>query len=160
MIYNQLIYIILLYPWMTMWLNLFQNILSLNQLWTIWVLWLLKRKGFLIWSFVGFEVSLGALEHNLAQRNLSSFFIGEAPVTTAADDSPAYFFIVFQRKLDLIFHVNPLLGRRFTWNIKQQMTVLNILSLFFRENKTWYFMWILCWAEDSHETSSLIFFER
>ena len=33
-------------------------------------------------------------------------------------------------------------------------------SLFFRENKTWCFMWILCQAEDSHETSSLIFFER
>ena len=41
----------------------------------------------------------------------------------------------------------------------QQMTFINIFSLFFRENKTWYFMWILCLAEDSHETSSLISLE-
>ena len=33
---------------------------------------------------------------------------------TVADDSLDYFFIVFQRKLDLIFHVKLLLGRGFT----------------------------------------------
>ena len=42
----------------------------------------------------------------------------KAPVTTAADDIHKYFFIVFQRKQDLIFQVNPLLGRGFTWKIK------------------------------------------
>ena len=46
-----------------------------------------------------------------------------APIMTAADDSLEYFIIVFQRKLDLIYHVNPLL-------------------------------------KDSHEISSLIFFQR
>ena len=30
----------------------------------------------------------------------------------------------------------------------------------FRENKTWFFMWILCQAEDSLETSNLIFSEK
>ena len=35
------------------------------------------------------------------------------PVTTAADDIPKYFVIVFQRKLDLIFQVNPLPRQRF-----------------------------------------------
>ena len=32
--------------------------------------------------------------------------------------------------------------------------------IFFRENKTWYFMWLLCLAEDSYEISSFIFFEK
>ena len=45
----------------------------------------------------------------------------KAPITTAADDIHKYFFIVFQRKLDLMFQVK---------------------------------------AEDSHEKSSVIFFER
>ena len=34
----------------------------------------------------------------------------KAPITTAADDNHKYFFIVFQRKKDLLFQVNPLLG--------------------------------------------------
>ena len=38
----------------------------------------------------------------------------KVPITTAADDIYKYLFIIFQRKLDLIFHVNPLLGRGFT----------------------------------------------
>ena len=42
----------------------------------------------------------------------------KAPITTAADDIHKYFFIVFQIKWDLMFQVNPLLGRGFTWNIK------------------------------------------
>ena len=42
----------------------------------------------------------------------------KVPVTTAADDIHKYFFIVFQRKYDLIFQVNPLLGRGFTSKIK------------------------------------------
>ena len=62
----------------------------------------------------------------------------KAPIMTAADDSLEYFIIVFQRKKkDLIFHVNPLLGRGFTRNIKNYYP-----------------------AEDSHETSGLIFLER
>ena len=36
----------------------------------------------------------------------------KAPITTAADDIHKYVFIVFLRKLDLIFQVNPLLGRQ------------------------------------------------
>ena len=32
----------------------------------------------------------------------------KAPVTTVADDIHKYFFIVFQRKLDWMFQVNPL----------------------------------------------------
>ena len=42
----------------------------------------------------------------------------KAPITTAADDILKYFFFIFQRKQVLIFHVNRLLGRRFTWSIK------------------------------------------
>ena len=34
----------------------------------------------------------------------------ENPVMTVADDIHKYFFSVFQRKLDMIFHVIPLLG--------------------------------------------------
>ena len=36
----------------------------------------------------------------------------------------------------------------------------NFLLLSFEENKAWFFMWILCLAEDSLETSSLIFSEK
>ena len=30
----------------------------------------------------------------------------------------------------------------------------------FKENKVWYFMWIICLADDSHEMNSLIFSEK
>ena len=36
----------------------------------------------------------------------------------------------------------------------------NFLLLSFKEIKVWFFMWILCLAEDSLETSSLIFSEK
>ena len=39
----------------------------------------------------------------------------KAPIMTAAEDIHKYFVIVFQRKQDLMFQVNPLLGRGFTW---------------------------------------------
>ena len=38
----------------------------------------------------------------------------KAPIMAAADDIHKYFFSVFQRKLDLMFQVNSLLGRGFT----------------------------------------------
>ena len=38
----------------------------------------------------------------------------KSPITTAADNIHKYFFIVFQRKYDLMFQENPLLGRGFT----------------------------------------------
>ena len=38
----------------------------------------------------------------------------KAPITTAADDIFEIFFLIFQRKQVLIFHVNRLLGRQFT----------------------------------------------
>ena len=38
--------------------------------------------------------------------------------------------------------------------------ILIFLILLFLENKAWFFMWILCQAEDSLETSSLIFSEK
>ena len=38
--------------------------------------------------------------------------------------------------------------------------ILIFLLLAFKENKAWFFMWILCLAEDSLETSSLIFSEK
>ena len=37
--------------------------------------------------------------------------------------------------------------------------ILNFYA-FFRENKAWDFMWIVCWADDSHEMPSLIFSEK
>ena len=42
----------------------------------------------------------------------------KAPITTAADNSLEHFFIVFQRKYGLIFHMNPLPSRGFTQNTK------------------------------------------
>ena len=36
----------------------------------------------------------------------------------------------------------------------------NFLKSFFKENKTWHFMWIICLADDSHEMSRLIFSEK
>ena len=62
-----------------------------------------------------------------------------APISTAADYSLEYFFIVFQRKLDLIFHMIPLLAED-----SHETSSLIFFDL----------------AEDSHGTSSLIFFKR
>ena len=42
----------------------------------------------------------------------------KAPITTAADDIQKYIFPCFSEKLDLMFQVNPLLGRGLTWKIK------------------------------------------
>ena len=33
-------------------------------------------------------------------------------------------------------------------------------NFFFRENKSWHFMWIICQADSSHEMSRLVFFEK
>ena len=41
-----------------------------------------------------------------------------APVTTAADNNFLFFIFFFQRKQVWTFHVNHLLSRWFTWNIK------------------------------------------
>ena len=38
--------------------------------------------------------------------------------------------------------------------------ILISLLLSFEENKAWFFVWIRCLAEDSPETSSLIFSEK
>ena len=38
--------------------------------------------------------------------------------------------------------------------------ILIFLLLSFEENKAWFFMWILCPAEDSLEASNLIFSEK
>ena len=40
----------------------------------------------------------------------------KVPITSAAND--IFFFFFFQRKQVLTFHVNHLLGRWFTWNVK------------------------------------------
>ena len=32
--------------------------------------------------------------------------------------------------------------------------VLNFSKLFLREDKTWHFMWIVCWADNSHEMTA------
>ena len=37
---------------------------------------------------------------------------------------------------------------------------LFLFLLFFKENKSWYFMWIVCQADDSHEISRLVFCEK
>ena len=37
----------------------------------------------------------------------------KVPIKTAAHGILEYFFIVFQRILDVMFHVNPLLGKEF-----------------------------------------------
>ena len=57
----------------------------------------------------GWEWSGGQVRHR-CPRN--SGFNSKAPITTAADTHLEYFFMFFffQRKLDLIFHVYPLLG--------------------------------------------------
>ena len=54
------------------------------------------------------------LRHN---KSILRYFVAlnlKAPITNAADDILKDFFLIFQRKQVLIFHVNRLLGRRFT----------------------------------------------
>ena len=43
-------------------------------------------------------------------------------------------------------------------NCSRQHFIFVLLS--FEENKAWFYMWILCLAEDLHETSSLIFSKK
>ena len=42
----------------------------------------------------------------------------KVPITTAADDILNFFFLIIQRKQVLVFHVNCVPSRHFTWNIK------------------------------------------
>ena len=49
--------------------------------------------------------------HNVPLHLDQQFAFLKAPITTAADDIYKYFFILFQRQYDLMFQVNPLLGR-------------------------------------------------
>ena len=37
---------------------------------------------------------------------------------------------------------------------------IKFFVLFFRENKYWHFMWIVCQADDSHGMSRLVFSEK
>ena len=37
---------------------------------------------------------------------------------------------------------------------------IQIFFLFFIENKSWHFIWIVCQAYDSHEMSRLVFYEK
>ena len=53
-------------------------------------------------------------DHCLISFYFRIYLTLKAPITTAADDIHKYFFFVFQRKKDLMFQVNPLLGRAFT----------------------------------------------
>ena len=63
-----------------------------------------------------FSVVMEAWKHNFGPDIMPTlrYLTLKAPVTTAADDIHKYFFIVFQGKYDLMFQVNPLLGRGFT----------------------------------------------
>ena len=47
-------------------------------------------------------------------REQTFFLTLKTPITTAADDIHKYFSLLFREKLDLMFQVNPLLGRGFT----------------------------------------------
>ena len=38
--------------------------------------------------------------------------------------------------------------------------ILNFFLKIFKENKSSYFMWIVCQADDLHEISRLVFFEK
>ena len=89
----------------------------------------------LIWVFAGFK-SNGTFPHMASRmvhgfhqifdnlftqvfyflvlaQTVSNVLTLKAPITTAADDN-FFFFFIFQRKQVLTFHVNHLLGRRFT----------------------------------------------
>ena len=51
------------------------------------------------------------------------------------------------------------------WQLEQQHIPLKkkkkmFLFFFYKENNAWYFMWIIYLADDSHETSDLIFSEN
>ena len=56
------------------------------------------------------SVDYKAAYNEIYKKNMLTL---KAPIKTAADDTHKYFLIVFQRKLDLMFQVNPLLSRGF-----------------------------------------------
>ena len=55
----------------------------------------------------------GQLSRRLRRKSLVSVTL-KAPIMTAADDIHKYFFHCLSEKKDLMFQVNPLLGRGFT----------------------------------------------
>ena len=46
------------------------------------------------------------------------------------------------------------------YHSKLQQATLYFFILFLQENKAWYFIWIVCWADDSHEISSPLFSQK
>ena len=71
----------------------------------MWSVWIVQEIGSALTKVGNHKIVWAYLTHKV-------------PITTAADDIHKYFFIFYQRKQDLIFHVNPLLGRGFTCNFK------------------------------------------
>ena len=63
----------------------------------------------------------------------------------------SFFFFFFSEQLKILTLKTPckICCRRLSNFIKK-------IFLFFRENKSWYFVWIICQADDSHEISILI----
>ena len=59
-------------------------------------------------------VALRSKQEVNSKKKIKKKLTNKAPITTAADDIHKFFVIVFQRKLAMIFQVNPLLGRGFT----------------------------------------------
>ena len=43
---------------------------------------------------------------------------------------------------------------------KHQGNILNFFNIIFSEKIRWHFMWIICYADDSHEMSSHTFSEK
>ena len=79
------------------------------------------------------------------------------PITIAADDI-LFFFLIFQRKHDLTFHANCLLGRIFCKSMKSQdlFTLKNKKNIKFKMSSASYFPWHFKGNEQNH--SHLYFF--
>ena len=103
---------------------------------TFLMLQILERKllNILLFAFC-FSKNLGFQFHLFSNIACSGVWLTyKALITTAADD-------IFLSIILLLFFVY-------------------FLCVFFRENKAWYFMWIICLADDSHEISRLIFSKK
>ena len=137
----------------------------------------------LIWSFAFFRtlranLKLGEDHHTFKYLSLSlqetQSWVLVKPLWSWEDSSCSYNLIGPHNNLQTkstgheFSHFTCLIG---TWKIKVTLTLkapnkncsrrhFNFLLLSFKENKAWFFRWILCLAENSFEISSLIFSEK
>ena len=92
-----------------------------------------------------FKESLADSDQTAQCAGWSDFPLGALP-----NDDDNFVFYVFFQDYSTLKAPSKICSRRHS----------NFFFLFFRENKSWHFMWIICQGDDSHEMLRLVFSEK